>query len=261
MKKIPFFLNALLLAAVPAFSQTDVPATASSTAFYTSFQWGVTLYGQGKWTDAVAYFQEARGAATTDDERAEAVYWLCLAEESGGDFEGAVRDLNVLEQIHGGATRKEEIPYLKGRAFYSLGRYDEAIVLLKGYADRISANSASNVARKSAALYWVGECLFALGQLDKAQDVFFIIAQQYPQSVKYEASVYRIALIYEKKVTQKLLEILKQSHEESLKTIEEYQRREHVYTQMLVAYQKRIAALEASLHDAGIDITAASSGK
>ncbi|MDR2194793.1 MAG: tetratricopeptide repeat protein [Treponema sp.] len=261
MKKLPFLFNVLLLAVGPAFSQTDDSAVAASTAFYISFQQGITLYGQGKWTDASAKFREAQDAAATGDERAEAVYWLCLAEESGGDFESAVRDLNGLEQINGGATRKEEIPYLKGRAFYSLGRYDEAIVLLKGYADRISADSTSSIARKSAALYWTGECLFALGHLDKAQDVFFIIAQQYPQSVKYEASVYRIALIYQKKVEQKLLELLRQTHEESIKTIEEYQRREHVYTQALIVYQKRIAALEASLREAGIDVTAAGSDK
>ncbi|MDR2792528.1 MAG: tetratricopeptide repeat protein [Treponema sp.] len=261
MRKILFLFSALLLAAGPAFSQTDAPATGSSTAFYTSFQRGITLYGEGKWLDAAAYFRKAQEAAATDDERAEAVYWLCFAEESGGDFEGAVRDLDVLERIPGGAARKEEIPYLRGRAFYSLGRYNEAIVLLKGYADHISADSANGIARKSAALYWTGESLFALGQFDKAQDVFFVIAQQYPQSVKYEASVYRIALIYEKKVGQKLLDILKQTHEESLKTIEEYQRRESIYTQALVAYQKRIAALEASLHEAGIDATTVGSDK
>lgn len=243
-----------------AGGSAEAPAQPSTT-FSSAFQQGVALYGQGKWIDAAVKFQEAERAAVTGDERAEAVYWLCLAQEASGDFEGAIRNLTVLEQINGGASRKVEIPYLKGRAFYSLGRYDEAIVLLKDYADRTPADSADAIARKSAALYWTGECLFALGQLDAAQDVFFMITQQYPQSVKYEASVYRIALIYQKKVEQELLELLRQSHEEALKTIEEYQRRERSYTQALVMYQKRIAALEARLREAGIDASAADNGE
>jgi chromosome segregation ATPase len=42
-------------------------------------------------------------------------------------------------------------------------------------------------------------------------------------------------------VETELLALLKWSHEESLKTMEEYQRREHSYDQALIAYQKRIA--------------------
>jgi chromosome segregation ATPase len=65
--------------------------------------------------------------------------------------------------------------------------------------------------------------------------------QEYPQSAKYEAASYRIALINQKKVEAELLNILKWSHEESLKTVEEYQRRERSYDQAIIAYQKRIA--------------------
>ncbi|MDR0556861.1 MAG: tetratricopeptide repeat protein [Treponema sp.] len=263
-RKPSFLFIVFLLADGVAFSQTGGQSevlAAPYTAFSSTFQQGIALYGQGEWIDAAVKFREAQGVAATGDERAEAVYWLCLAEESGGDFESAIRSLDVLEQTNGGASRKMEIPYLKGRAFYSLGRYDEAIVLLKGYADRMPANSVAAIAQKSAALYWTGECLFALGQLDAAQDVFFMIVRQYPQSVKYEASVYRIALVYQKKVEQELLELLRQSHEEFLKTIEEHQRRERSYAQALIVYQKRIAALEASLREAGIDASAADSGK
>ncbi|MDR2445845.1 MAG: tetratricopeptide repeat protein [Treponema sp.] len=263
MKKSPFLFIVFLLAGGMVFSQTDAggASAASSTAFSSAFRQGVALYGQGEWIAAAVKFREAHGAAATGDERAEAVYWLCLAEEAGGCFESAIKSLDVLERTNGGASRKAEIPYLKGRAFYSLGRYDEAIVLLKGYADRMPDDSAGASAQKSAALYWTGECLFALGQLDAAQDVFFMITRRYPQSVKYEASVYRIALIYQKKVEQELLELLRRSHEEALKTIEEYQRRERSYAQALVMYQKRIALLEASLREAGIDASAADNDK
>ncbi|MDR0622835.1 MAG: hypothetical protein LBG10_00195, partial [Treponema sp.] len=54
-------------------------------------------------------------------------------------------------------------------------------------------------------------------------------------------SSYRLGLINQKKIEIELLALLKWSHEESLKTMEEYQRRERTYDQALTAYQKRIA--------------------
>jgi TolA-binding protein len=87
----------------------------------------------------------------------------------------------------------------------------------------------------------MGECLYSLGLLDRAGELFLIITEEYSHSPKYEAASYRIALINQKKVETELLALLKWSHEESLKTMEEYQRRERSYDQALMAYQKRIA--------------------
>ncbi|MDR1908449.1 MAG: tetratricopeptide repeat protein, partial [Spirochaetaceae bacterium] len=123
------------------------------------------------------------------------------------------------------------------------GRFDEAIVLFRSFIDSIAVDVPGENARKPAALYWMGECLYSLGQLDRAQDIFSLIVEQYPQSVKYEASSYRLALINQKKIEVELLAILKWSHEESLKTVEEYQRRERSYDQAIIAYQRRIADL------------------
>jgi TolA-binding protein len=247
MKKKNALIVCFCLFAAEIFA--DEGAAFPKADFAVSFQAGISLYGIRQWDNAAAAFAEARDAAATDDDRAEAAYWLCVAEDAGGRFESALASLDALSHIPGGAARKAEIPYLRGRSFYGLGRYNEAIPQLKSYADSVPADSADNIARKSAALYWTGECLYALGQFDKAQDVFSLIVQQYPQSVKYEASRYRIDLIDQKKIEVELLDLLNQTHEESLKTIEEYQRRERVYTQTLIAYQKRIAALEAILRE------------
>jgi TolA-binding protein len=99
----------------------------------------------------------------------------------------------------------------------------------------------------------MGECLYSLGQLNKALDVFSLIVEQYPQSVKYEASSYRLALINQKKVEIELLSILKWTHEESLKTVEEYQRRERTYDQAIIAYQKKIAEMLRDSHLADLE--------
>jgi TolA-binding protein len=204
----------------------------------TRLQRGIQLYGEGKWREAVIELRRAQAEALSPEQRAESLYWISLAELSAGEYEAALRDMDELARAAPSSPRRAELPYHKGRAYYYLGRYDEAVILLKNYADRVGEGEDS---RKSASLYWIGECLYALGQLDKARDVFILITEQYPQSAKFEASSYRIDLIKQKKIEMELLALLKWSHEESLRTMEEYQRRERSYDQALIAYQKRIA--------------------
>jgi TolA-binding protein len=209
----------------------------------TGLQGGLNLYSAGKWREAVAELRRFHASTQDAGQKAEALYWIALAELSAGEYEASIRAMDELEGTAPLSPRKQEIPYYRGRSCYYLGRYDEALVLFKSYSDGLPAggDNAGIAARKSTALYWMGECLYAMGQLEKAQEIFLLITGQYPQSVKFEASSYRIALIDQKKIEAELLSLLKWSHEESLKTIEEYQRRERSYDQALIAYQKRIA--------------------
>jgi TolA-binding protein len=226
----------LVLLAPPAevFSQTPASRPAAG------LQRGIQLYGEGKWQEAVIELRRVQGAAGNREQEAEALYWISLAELSAGAWEASLADMEALELIAGSGGRGGDLPYYKGRVLYYLGRYDEAIVLLKSYADGVGEGSDS---RKSASLYWIGECLFSLGQLDRAEEVFTLITEEYPRSVKFEAANYRLALIKQKKIEVELLALLTLSHEESVKTMEEYKRRERTYDLALVAYQKRIAEL------------------
>ncbi|MDR1279064.1 MAG: tetratricopeptide repeat protein [Treponema sp.] len=214
------------------------PAVSPATRFSPRLQGGIRLYGEGKWREAVIELRRAQAEAANTEQRAEVLYWIALAELAAGEYGAAVQDMEELARIAPASPRRAELPYHTGRAYYYLGRYDEAVVLLTDYSGRVGEGGDS---RKSASLYWIGECLYALGQLDKAQEIFMVITEQYPQSAKFEASSYRVDLINQKKVEIELLALLKWSHEESLRTMEEYQRRERSYDQALIAYQKRIA--------------------
>jgi tetratricopeptide (TPR) repeat protein len=223
-----------------------VAGSVHSQSILARLQEGINLYSQGRWLEAVSSLRRVQADASSATQRAEALYWIGLAELFAGEYEAALEDMEILEQTDPGNRRIQELAYHKGRVLYHLGRYDEAVVLLKTYADSVPANadgslSPQNASKKAAALYWTGESLYSMGLLDKANEVFLLITDKYPHSPKYEASVYRIALINQKKVEAELLALLKWSHEESLKTMEEYQRREHSYDQALIAYQKRIA--------------------
>jgi len=209
---------------------------------------GVELYSQGKWQEAVLELRRAQAEAPTRTFRGEALFWISLSELAAGEFAEALRDMAALEEIDPRNPRIRELPYHKGRIYYYMGRYDEAILLLTGYANSFKAgpsgvlSNAENL-KKAAALYWIGECLFFMNQLDLAADIFSLITKDYPLSPKYEASVYRLALINQKKVEAELLVLLKWTHEEALRNMEEFRRRETTYDQALGVYQKRIANL------------------
>ncbi|MDR2900787.1 MAG: tetratricopeptide repeat protein, partial [Treponema sp.] len=206
----------------------------------TSLEKGISLYGEGRWGDAVAELRKAHAESEGDNiKQADILSWISLAEIGAGEYEEAIKDLDEITAINPNGAWNVEIPYYKGRCLYHLGEFDEAIISLKSYADAVS-----DPMKKASSFYWVGECLFSLGQFDLAQDVFYRVIDDYPQSVKYEAANYRIALIDQKKVEAELLAILKWSHEESLKTVEAYQRRERSYDQAIIAYQKRITDMQ-----------------
>jgi tetratricopeptide (TPR) repeat protein len=257
IRKARFFplISALLLlfSANYALAQAGTAQTgpAKSAPGYTRLQSGLAMFQEGRWRESVAELRRARAEAMDRELKAEALYWIALAEISAGDYAASLKDMDDIEIMAPASGRLQELPYHKGRALYYLGRYDEAIMLLQYYADGIGGPSApppgsDAAARKSAALYWLGECLYAMGQIDYAKEFFTIITEEYPQSTKFEAASYRLGLISQKKIEEELLYLLKWSHEESLKTIEEYQRRERSYDQALIAYQKRIAELGGS---------------
>ena len=200
---------------------------------------GINLYSEGRWYEAVSELRRAQAEASSRSLKAEALFWISLSKLSAGSYEEGLKDMDALAETDPENRRLAELPYHRGRALYYLGRYDEAIINLKGYAD-----SMADASRKSAALFWTGESLYSMGQLDKAADVFKVIVDEYPGNQKYEASVYRLALINQKKVEIELLGLLKWSHEEALRNMEEFRLKESYYDQALNAYQKRIVEME-----------------
>jgi septal ring factor EnvC (AmiA/AmiB activator) len=82
-----------------------------------------------------------------------------------------------------------------------------------------------------------------MGQWDNAERFYTLVIDRFPTSPKYDVSVYRLDLIRQRRIEAELLALLQWSHEESLRTSEDYQRRLRTYEHTLNAYQRRIAEL------------------
>ena len=80
-----------------------------------------------------------------------------------------------------------------------------------------------------------------LGRLEEAERAFTAVTQNYPSSVKVEAATYRIALIGLEYRQRELLKLLTWSHEESLRSVEDFRRREKAYESSIALYQKQIS--------------------
>lgn len=223
---LPIFLLSAGLCLVS--SQNRTTSTADLLAM------GIELYGEGRFIEAITVL---RLIPPEDMLQPEAIYWVALAGLSSGDYEQALRDLDLLERR--GSRFSADIPYHRGRCLFYLGRYEEAIANFNKHIE----NPAVDDAGRAASFYWLGETLFAMGRMDNAASAFSTVIEKYPYSVKYDAACYRLDVITQKKIEEELLTILRWSHEESLRSLEEYQERERIYNQAIAAYEKRIEAL------------------
>lgn len=134
----------------------------------------------------------------------------------------------------------EEAYYLRGRVFFLNGYYEESLEsLLDFMKDFRESPFVPN------ALYWTAESLYQLGKIDEATFQFQRIVDEYPESYKVEAARYRLSLIQLSGREQKLMELLRWSHEEFLKSSQDNLAKKREYEEALRAYQTQILNLTA----------------
>jgi tetratricopeptide (TPR) repeat protein len=204
---------------------------------------GINLYRAGKWSEAAWELRRSQMEAANPGQLAESLYWISLTEFSLGEYAAVLRDINDLQRIAPAGLRINNILYYKGRSLYYLERHNEALVLFRAYAnflDRSGPNTPGALVQKSVLAYWIGECLFSLGQQDQAVEQFTSVVNARPRSEKYEAAFYRIALIRQNKIQAEILDMLNWSYDEYLKNVEEYRQREEAYDKTIDAYRTQV---------------------
>jgi tetratricopeptide (TPR) repeat protein len=158
-----------------------------------------------------------------------------------GKLGDAERNIEFYLSTYVGAPDYEEALYQKVRLLYMQGQYENAIQAAQYF---ISSYPKSSFLPST--WFWAGESMYELGHFDEALPVYQKIVAEYPTSAKIEAAQYKLSLIQLRRREVELTKLLKWSHEELLRSDEEYQNREKVYVQAIEAYQKRLAAYGSS---------------
>ena len=234
----PFLLCFFLFAAVVSTAQNG-----NQTDYIRRIQNGAQLYELSRWHEAAMEFRRAQEMAANINDWSQALYWVILSELAYSDYGSALRDMDELQRNAPGSSYNRDMLYHRARVYYNQGFFDEALLLFMSYTGAVSDVNRETSDRKAAAFFWMGECLYSMGKFDEAESFYSWVIAMYPESQKNEAAKYRIELIKQKKIEAELLALLQWSHEESLRTSEDYQRRIRTYEYTLNAYQRRIAEL------------------
>jgi len=233
-----FLLCFFLLAAVVAPAQNS-----NQTDYIRRIQNGSQLYDLSRWYEAAIEFRRAQEIAVNINDWSQALYWVILSELAYSDYGSALRDMDELQRISPGSSYNRDMLYHRARVYYNQGFFDDALILFRYYTDSVTDVNRETSDRRAAAFFWMGECLYSMGQFNEAENFYSWVITMYPESPKKEAASYRIDLIKQKKIEAELLALLQWSHEESLRTSEDYQRRIRTYEYTLNTYQRRIAEL------------------
>ena len=200
-------------------------------------QAGLAAFQQQQYQQALQSFR--RIIDEEADQAPDAEYWSAMAYMALEMLDEADRALEHYLARYPGHALAGEAHYQKTRLLFLERDYENA---LQASYEFIRSNPGS--AYVPNAYFWIGESLYSLGRLEEAERIFAKVLRDYPQSYKVEAASYRLSLLEFKKREEELLRLLKWSHEEFLRAVEEYQRREKTYEQALSAYQQRTGSQE-----------------
>ena len=234
-----FFLCLLFFAALAGLHH------ASAQVHRSRLDQGISLYRAGYWADAALELRRSRMEAANAGQAAESLYWLSLTEFALGEYEAALRDIGELQRSAPAGLRIDNILYYKGRSLYYVNRHEEALGVFRlqeALLERSRIDTPQARTQKMTLAYWIGECLYSLGQQDQAAELFSRVANAKPRIEKYEAASYRLAMIRQNRLQSEILGMLDWSYSEYLRLAEEYRRREAAYSEAIAAWQRYAAA-------------------
>ena len=195
---------------------------------------GIKLLSTSDFTGAMARFREALLAKPHVDLEATAHFWLAKAAIGANRLDEAERNLEYYLSAFPRHRFATEAVYQRGRLLYLQRDFEASITALHAFI--ASYPQSPFVAN---AVYWSGEALFSLGRLEEAKQAFEIVLRDYSTSFRVEAARYRIALIELSARERELLRLLQWSHEEYLRTVDDFERREQGYLEAIASYRDR----------------------
>lgn len=178
---------------------------------------GLNAYQSGNWDTAILSFKKAILIPETNSQ--EILYMLIMSEMFAGNYEDVLADSEEFYTLYPKSEYRKYVDYQKGRSLFYLERYNES---LKVFQDFCAKNEKDELF--SSALFWTAESFYATYYLEDAKKIYGRIISDFPNSIKYTESVYRLDLITQRENEEKLLYLLKVTGEEYLSSKQNYER-------------------------------------
>lgn len=211
-----------------------LPAESSSPA--NDITDGIDLFRDAQYDKAIQFLRVLIQKPPNDVQKAAAYLLIAKSYIAVGNLDEAEKNLEYYIANYPHAADFQESLYQKGRLLFLQDDYENSVQLLQSFL-----TSYPKSPFVPSAWFWVGESLYGLGRLDEAMSAYRKILMDFPSSVKVEAAQYKLSLIQLTQKEVELARLLKWSHEEFLRSTEEFQTREKTYQQAIEAYQKRLA--------------------
>jgi TolA-binding protein len=210
---LPLLILALVLISPQGFAQASGPGS--------DLKDGIDQFRNGQYDKAILLFHNIILDPNAGTQKAAAYLLIAKSYMATGKLDDAEHNLEFYLATYPGAADYEEASYQKGRLLFMQEEYESAIQVLQAFITEYPKSSFV-----SSAWFWAGESMYGLGRLDDALAVYQKIATDFPTSAKVEAAQYKASLIQLRKKEVELSKLLKWSHEDFLKSVEEYQNRE-----------------------------------
>lgn len=198
----------------------------------------VDYFGDGQYDQALLNCRDVILDPALDGLHADAYFWIAKSYLALNEYDEAEKNLEFYLLNYNGNDFYEEGLYQKGRLLFLQGEYESSIIIF----DQFQHEYPGSIFIPNS-YFWIAESLFSIGYLEEAKAIFSMVVKNFPTSYKVEAAAYRIKLIEQKDRENELLKLLQMSHEDNLKSLEDFQRREKEYEQAISAYQKKLAGL------------------
>jgi tetratricopeptide (TPR) repeat protein len=194
------------------------------------------LFRDAKYELAIPILQAVINDPSDAAQKPDAYLLMAKSYIALGKLDNADKAIEFYLANFSGTTDYPEALYQKGRLLFLQEQYEQSIQVMQQF---LATYPASPLVPNG--WFWVGESLYDLGHVDDAQKIYQKILRDFPASVKVEAAQYKISLIKLQRKEIELARLLKWSHEDFLKSLEDFQRREKTYEQAIEVYQKRLA--------------------
>lgn len=237
LRSVTAFLGLLLVLCISGYSQEESPGEQLLLR-------GIERFREGEYGEALLAFRDIVLDEGLRNYHGDAYFWIAKSYMALGQLDLAEKNLEFFISNYEDHPSYGEAIYQRGRLLFMQRQYENAIQVFEGFLDSYPESPF-----KANTLFWIGESLYELGHLEEAYRFFTAVVADHPTSFKVEAARYRISLIDLKQREQQLLKLLKWSHEETLRTLEEFQRREKTYEQALAAYQRRLSSVSKSSYE------------